>query len=165
MRTTSRPAWAPERRYQTLSWARPQSERGSLVSSVAPTVVPGTVAGRPATDVGVARLSLAGGPADRAAAAVAGTMRRKATMAMTVACLRCLLIASLLAGGHGHHLAGPQRGRHALVTVLRHVGAAGRRAHVADLTAGSRCRSTCCRGRMGRRSPASARTGRPSRSR
>src|SRR5262245_53365642 len=97
MRTTSRPAWAPERRYQTVSWARPQSERGSLASSVAPTVVPDTVAGRPSTDVGVARLSLAGGPADRAAAAVAGTMRSRATMAMTVACLRGLLIASLLA--------------------------------------------------------------------
>jgi hypothetical protein len=71
-----------------------------LGSSVAPTVVPDTVAGRPSTDVAVARLSLAGGPADRAAAAVAGTMRRKATMVMTVACLRCLLIASLLVVGN-----------------------------------------------------------------
>jgi hypothetical protein len=77
------------------------------------------VAGRLAIDVGVVRLSLAGGPADRAAAAVAGTMRRKATMVMIVACLRCLLIASLLAGREpSEHLAGQQRGGHALVTVL-----------------------------------------------
>jgi hypothetical protein len=37
---------------------------------------------------------------------------------MTVACLRCLLIASLLAGWQRHHLARPQHGRHARVTVL-----------------------------------------------
>src|SRR5262245_12101390 len=127
MRTTSRPASAPERRYQTVSCARPQSERGSLGSSVAPTVVPDTVAGRPPTAVAVARLSLAGGPADRAAAAVAGTMRREATMTMTVACLRCLLIASLLAGWLSDHLARPQRGRHALVTVLRQPAYGSRR--------------------------------------
>src|SRR5262245_21433848 len=126
MRTTSRPASAPDRRYQTVSCARPQSERGSLGSSVAPTVVPETVDGSPATGVAVARLSLPGGPADRAAAAVEGTMR-KARMVTIVACLRCLLIASLLTGWQREHLARPQRGGHALVTVLRQPAYGSRR--------------------------------------
>src|SRR4026209_1812754 len=72
MRTTRRPVWAPERRYQTVSCARPQSERGSLGSSVAPTVVPDTVAGKPSQAVAVARLSLGRGRAGGAAAGGCG---------------------------------------------------------------------------------------------
>jgi hypothetical protein len=77
-------------------------------------VVPETEAGS-SIAVGVARLSFAGGPAKRAAVAVAG-IKNRARAQMSVA---CRLTVSLLAGGLNDRRASAQRRRDTGVTVLR----------------------------------------------
>src|SRR2546423_12457992 len=116
MRTTIRPGCVPERRYQTVSWAAPQYEVGSLRSSVAPTVVPESVAGN-LTTVALVRLSFGGGgAAECAATAVAGAISRAISVAMTV------LMGSLLDGRSKNHPARAQRAGHGRVTGVKQRG-------------------------------------------
>ena len=118
MRTTTRPGSVPEMRYQTVSRVRPQYEGGSLASSVAPTVVPETVPGNPATWVALARWSFGGGgAAECAATAVAGAINRASKHAMTV------LMGSLLDGRSENHPARAQRAGYGRVTGVQQGGA------------------------------------------
>src|ERR1044072_4670233 len=117
MRRTIRPGWAPRTRYQTVSSTRPHWVRGSFASSVAPTVVPDTVAGSAATSTALARLSFGGGVGGVVVlpAAVAGRIKTATVLAM-VASLR---MANLLEVGCAHRLARRQRPGHGRATVLR----------------------------------------------
>src|SRR5947208_4179448 len=81
-RRTMRALGAPAIRYQTVELTRPQYGRGSLVSLVAPTVVPLTVVGR-LRPVALARLSFGGGDTAEAAGP-ARTTRIPTTIATRV---------------------------------------------------------------------------------